>query len=83
METYNASNARSNLYRLIDRINETSVPVLITGKKSNAVLISEDDWRAIQETIYLTSIPGMTEKIRHSMTAPREEFTPLDEVDWD
>ena len=64
------SEARANLYRLIDQAADSHQPVLITGKRNNAVLVSEEDWRAIQETLYLTSIPGMRESIRRGMATP-------------
>jgi len=73
MSTITASDARSNLYRLMDQISESHEPVLISGKRSNAVLISEEDWEAIQETLYLTSIPGMRESILEGMKAPLSE----------
>ncbi len=73
MTTLTASEARSNLYRLIDEAASTHTPILITGKRSNAVLIAEEDWRAIQETVYLLSIPGMRESIREGLTTPIEE----------
>ena len=56
MSVFGASEARANLYRLIDEANSSLEPILITGKRANAVLISEEDWRGIQETIYLLSI---------------------------
>jgi prevent-host-death family protein len=58
-----ASEARRRLYRLLDDVNQSHEPVQIVGKRGNAVLISEDDWRSIQETLYLLSIPGMRESI--------------------
>lgn len=58
------NSARANLYRLIDQVNEESEPLTITGQRGNAVLIGEDDWRAIQETLFLESVPGMSESIR-------------------
>jgi antitoxin YefM len=64
MSVFSASEARANLYRLIDDANSCHEPILITGKRANAVLISEEDWNAIQETIYLLSIPNMRESIR-------------------
>ncbi len=73
MTTLTASEARSKLYRLIDEATSTHTPILITGKRSNAVLISEEDWRAIQETLYLLSIPGMRESIREGLNTPIEE----------
>jgi antitoxin YefM len=59
--------ARSKLYELLDEAAESHEPIQITGKRSNAVLISEEDWRSIQETLYLVSIPGMRESIRKGM----------------
>ncbi len=61
MKTINVTNARANLYKLLEETSKSHEPVQITGKKTNAVLVSEDDWRSIQETLYLTSIPGMRE----------------------
>lgn len=64
VNTINATQARQNLYRLLDEVAESHEPIQITGKRSSAVLVSEEDWRSIQETLYLTSIPGMVESIR-------------------
>jgi antitoxin YefM len=73
MAILNASDARANLYRLIEQTNESHEPVLIHGKKNNAVLVSEDDWKSIQETLFLTSIPGMRESIIEGMKEPLGE----------
>lgn len=70
MATLSASKARTNLYRLIDDASSTHEAILITGKRANAVLVSEDDWKAIQETIYLLSVPGMRESIRQGLKTP-------------
>ncbi len=70
MSVMNASDARSNLYRLIDQTNESHEPVIISGKRNNAVLLSEEDWNSIQETLFLVSIPGMKESIIESMKEP-------------
>lgn len=59
MKTITITEARNNIYALIDMLNVESEPIQITGKRGSAVLISEDNWRAIEETLYLTSIPGM------------------------
>ena len=67
MKTVTATSARSDLYRLIDAAVEGSEPIQITGKRGNAVLLSEEDWRAVQETLYLVSIPGMRESILKGM----------------
>ena len=80
MPSMNATEARSRLYKLLDEIAESHEPVLITGKRANAVLISENDWRSIQETLYLLSIPGMRESIREGLNTPVEEC--LDRLDW-
>jgi len=70
MTTIKATEARANLYKLLDQAGESHEPIQITGKRSNAVLISEDDWRSIQETLYLLSIPGMRESIRKGLKTP-------------
>ena len=70
MTTLTASEARAGLYRLIDQAAETHKPVLISGKRANAVLISEEDWSAIQETLYLLAVPGMRESIKDAMAEP-------------
>jgi antitoxin YefM len=67
MNIINATEARSKLYRLIDETAETHEPIVITGKRKNAVLLSEEDWDAISETIYLLSIPEMRESIREGL----------------
>lgn len=70
MAIYSATQARSNLYRLIDQVSKSHKPVHISGKTANAVLISEEDWSAIQETLYLLSIPGMGKSIREGLKTP-------------
>ncbi|HPR51351.1 MAG TPA: type II toxin-antitoxin system Phd/YefM family antitoxin [Deltaproteobacteria bacterium] len=70
--------AIKRLYSLVDEVNESHEPIQIVGKRNSAVLISEEDWRAIQETLYLTSIPGMRESIREEGLE-----TPVDECDED
>jgi antitoxin YefM len=66
----NASQARSNLYGLLDETAASHQPILITGKRSSGVLVSEEDWRAIQETLFLLSIPGMRSSIRRGLKTP-------------
>jgi prevent-host-death family protein len=73
MKTITASDARASLYRLLDEAAESGEPIQITGKRANAVLVSEQDWRAIQETLFLLSIPGMRESIREGLGTPVEE----------
>ena len=72
MKTITATAARSDLYRVIDSALSDHEPVQITGKRGNAVLVSEGDWRAIQETLHLVSIPGMRESIVAGMAEPVE-----------
>jgi antitoxin YefM len=80
MPVLTASQARSKLYRLIDEASASHEPILITGKRGNAVLVSEEDWRSIQETLYLTSIPGMRESIVEGLGTPVDECAK--ETDW-
>lgn len=75
-----ASEARKKLYRLLDEASESHKPIQITGKRSNAVLVSEEDWSAIQETLYLLSVPGMRESIRKGLKTPIEKCST--EIKW-
>ena len=67
MASITATEARKRLYALIDEVGQFHVAVQITGKRGNAVLLSEPDWLAIQETLYLVSIPGMRDSILEGM----------------
>jgi len=80
MTVIKASDARANLYRLIDEAASSHEPILITGKRSNAVLVSEDDWRSIEETLFLLSVPGMRESIIDGLKTPVEECSR--DLDW-
>ncbi|CAN5884924.1 type II toxin-antitoxin system prevent-host-death family antitoxin [soil metagenome] len=73
MTSISASEARANLYRLIDEAASSHQPLLISGKRNKAVLVAEEDWTAIQETLSLLSVPGMRESIREGMATPVEE----------
>lgn len=75
-----ATQARANLYRLIDDTAQSHIPVFITGKQNNAVLISEDDWQSIQETLHLSSIPGMSISIKEGLQTPIENCSK--NLDW-
>jgi len=68
MSTVNVTEARSKLYALVQQAGREHEPVLITGKNGNAVLVGEDDWHSIQETLHLLSIPGMRESIRDGLS---------------
>jgi antitoxin YefM len=80
MTTLTATEARKRLYSLVDEVVESHDPVQIVGKRNTVILVSEEDWRAIQETLYLTSIPGMRESIREGLKTPVEECD--EELDW-
>jgi antitoxin YefM len=79
-KSFTTTQARSNLYRLIDQVAESHDPVVIIGKANNAVLVSQEDWDAIQETLYLTSIPGLRESIQTGLKTPISECD--DEIQW-
>ena len=80
MITLSVSEARANLYRLMDQAAESHQPIVISGKRSNAVLIAEEDWAAIQETLFLLSVPDMRESIKTGMTEPTDSCAM--ELDW-
>jgi len=75
MTSMTATEARRQLYKLVVQVQESHEPIQITGKRGNAVLVGEDDWRAVQETLLLVSVPGMRESIMEGMA------TPIDELD--
>jgi len=80
MKSISGANARTNLYRLIDEVADTGEPLQITGRRSNAVLVSEEAWEGLQETLYRVSMPGMRESIIEGLRTPIEGMT--DTVDW-
>jgi antitoxin YefM len=80
MTTITVTNARKDLYRLLDQVQQSHEPIHITGKRGSGVLLSEEDFAAIQETLYLQSIPGMTESITEGMKTGTEECN--EELDW-
>lgn len=80
MTTVTASEARAKLYRLIDETAASHQPLLISGKRNKAVLVSEEDWEAIQETLFLLSVPGMRESIREGIDTPVEECD--EDLNW-
>jgi antitoxin YefM len=77
MQSITATDARAKLYELLDQVGDSREPVLITGRRANAVLISEDQWHAIEETLYLSSIPGMSASIIEGMNTPIEGTSEL------
>ena len=80
MTILNATEARSKLYSLIDEAASSHQPIIIKGKRGNAVLVSEEDWNAISETLYLLSVPGMRESIKKGIEMPSSECA--EELDW-
>lgn len=72
--------AQQQLQDLIDSVNQSHQPIVIAGENSNAVLLSESDWKSIQETLYLLSIPGMRESIKEGLATPIEECA--GELEW-
>jgi len=80
MTTITATSARDKLYSLIDEANSSHIPIQITGKRGNAVLVSEGDWKAISETIHLSAIPGMVDSIKKGMKEKVEDCS--ETLEW-
>jgi prevent-host-death family protein len=80
MSSINITNARKNLYKLVERLADSHEPVHITGKNKSAVLVAEEDWRSIEETLHLLSIPGMRESIIKGMKEPLEKSSTR--IEW-
>jgi antitoxin YefM len=80
MQTLTASEARANLYRLMDQAAESHQPITIAGKRHDAVLLAAEDWQAIQETLFLLAVPGMRESIKEGMAQAPD--TCAKELDW-
>lgn len=80
MTILTASEARTKLYRLMDETAKSHKPIIITGKRTNAILISEEDWSAIQETLYLQSIPNVRKSIKKGLKTPISECS--EELEW-
>jgi len=74
------SQARTNIYKIMDETAQTHQPIMITGKRNNVVMLSEDDWNAIEETLFLNSIPDMASSIKEAMDTPNSEFS--EEIEW-
>ncbi len=80
MSSINITNARKDLYRIVESVNLSHEPIHITGKNNSAVLIGEEDWKSIEETLYLMSIPGMRESIVDGMNSPIDDLE--EDLDW-
>lgn len=77
---YSASTARANLYKLIDEVSVSHQPIHITGKRHNAVLISEEDWNSIEETLFVLSVPGLKESLLEEWKTPMDQC--VRKLDW-
>lgn len=82
MNIYNASTARANFFKMIEDTVANSEPSLVTSKAGNVVMISEEDYKSIQETLYIHSVPGLAESIIEGMNEPLENMISADEVEW-
>ena len=82
MTAISATKARENIYKLIQEVNVNAAPVTINNKGKNAVLIGEDDWKAIEETLYLASIPGLSESIIEGGNTDVSDCVDESEVEW-
>jgi prevent-host-death family protein len=80
MKSYTITDLRKNIYKVVEETSQSHEPVHVYGKNGNAVLVGEDDWRAIQETLHLHSIPGMAESITKGLKTPIDEAS--DKLDW-
>ena len=74
------SQVRADIYNVMDETAQTHEPILITGKRNNVVMVSQEDWNAIEETLYLNTIPNMVSSIQSAMKAPDSEFS--ETVQW-
>jgi len=83
VDSINITSARKNLYQIIKSVNKTHIPVLITGKEGDAVLISSEDWKAMEETMYLNSVMGLADSILAAEAEPKETRVNADTVDWE
>jgi len=82
MTTLSASEARKRLYNLVDEVKETHQPVQIVGKRNSAVLVSEEDWKAIEETLYLNQFSGLVQSINDAAEEPLDQGTAFEDLDW-
>ena len=82
METLSISEARANLFKLVERVSQSHQPVYIHGRHNNAVLLSEEDFNSIQETLYLMRVPGLYEDLKEGLKTQLEECTPDSDLKW-
>jgi prevent-host-death family protein len=82
MNTYDLTNTEAELQSLLQEVNQTHVPVRIVGENVAAVMLSADDWRAVEETIYINSFRGLADSILSASKEPVEDCLPVGEADW-
>jgi len=80
LKVMTVSQARANIYKIMDETALTHQPIMITGKRNNVVMLSEEDWNAIEETLFLNSIPDMASSIKEAMDSPNSEFSK--DMEW-
>ena len=80
MDTINVTNARKNLYRIIKSISDSHEPIHVSGKNGSVVIIAEEDWKAIEETLFLTTDPKLRKSIIDGMNEPIEKCS--EKLDW-
>lgn len=83
MTNTNITNFRKNIYEMLDIAITYNEPINISTKKGNAVVLSEEDYNNLMETLYISSVPGLKEEIVEGLNADDSEFVSEDEVDWD
>ncbi len=82
MTNTNVTNFRKNVFDFLSRAIEWGEVINVSTKDGNAIVMSEEDYNSIMETLYLSSVPGMTEKIREGLNTPLSECVPESEVEW-
>ena len=83
MRSITATALRQNIYQTIARVNADCEPILITNSKGKgAVLVGEDEWAAIEETLYLSGIPGMVESLESGKAEPLDACVSENELEW-
>ena len=82
MRTVNATTARTTFFRLMDELTEAHEPVVVTGRRHNIVMLPEEDWRGIQETLFLLSIPGLRKDLLKGKATPLDTCGPEEALEW-
>lgn len=82
MQVITISQARANLFKLIDQVSECAEPIMLFGKRNNAVLVSEEEWRSIQETLYLTTLPGVVDSVKEARQSTPGDWVTPDKIEW-